>query len=83
MIKGFSNISSAKEKINSLAGKKVRVKVNLGRNKREEFIGVLTGVYPALFTIAPVNNEYKGKTSYSYAEYICGDVALKEYDKTI
>ena len=82
MIKGYTNIFSAKEKINLLAGKTVRVKVKIGRNKREEFIGILTGVYPALFTVSPIDSAYKGKTSYSYAEYICGDVALKEYDKT-
>ena len=83
MIKGNSNVFSAKEIINSMAGKKVSVKVDLGRNKREEFVGILTGVYPALFTVSPINSDYKGKTSYSYAEYICGDVAIKEYEKRV
>ena len=83
MIKGSSNVFSAKEIINSMAGKKVRVKVNLGRNKREEYVGILTGVYPALFTISPINKDYRGKTSYSYAEYICGDVAVKECEKSV
>ena len=83
MIKGSSSVLSAKEIVRSMAGKTVKVKVNLGRNKCEEFIGILSGVYPALFTVSPINKEYKGKTSYSYAEYICGDVALKEYNKSV
>ena len=58
--------------------KKVAVTVNLGRNKKMTFSGVLEGVYPALFTVLPDEKNFLGKTSYSYSEYLCGNVKLKE-----
>ena len=78
MIKSGKNLSGAKETISSLSGKAVDVKVNLGRNKSTTYSGILSGIYPALFTVVPFDKEYKGKTSYSYSEYLCGDVIIKE-----
>lgn len=78
MIKSKSSLSAAKELINSYFNKDVEVTVNLGRNKAVSFCGRLTGVYPALFTVSPEQKDYKGKTSYSYSEYLCGTVKIKE-----
>ena len=77
MIKNHGSISQAKEIIEKLNAKNVVVTVNLGRNKKVSFSGVLSGVYPALFTVKPIDCEYRGKTSYSYSEYLCGKVKLK------
>ena len=78
MIKTNLNISEAKTIINNLKNKRVAVTVNLGRNKKMTFNGVLEGVYPALFTVSPEEKNFLGKTSYSYSEYLCGNVKLKE-----
>lgn len=78
MIKNTADISQVKEAIAKLKEKSVTVKVELGRNKRVSFDGTLTGVYPALFTVSPFDKSYKGKTSYSYSEYMCGRVSVKE-----
>lgn len=78
MIKTTASISQAKEIIGKLTSKNVEVTVNLGRNKYAKFTGVLSGVYPALFTVKPFDKDYRGKTSYSYSEYLCGKVKLKE-----
>ena len=78
MIKSKASLSQVKDAISKMNMKQVEVTVNLGRNKFEKFIGVLSGVYPALFTVKPENKEYRGKTSYSYSEYLCGKVRLKE-----
>lgn len=78
MIKRSMNIAEAKDLIQKLFCKKVGVTVNLGRNKYQNFVGTLTGVYPALFTVSPEDKEFKGKTSYSYSEYLCGKVRLRE-----
>ena len=78
MIKTNSSISQVKEIIGKMNLKKVEVTVNLGRNKFVSFTGVLSGVYPALFTVKPFDKDYRGKTSYSYSEYLCGKVRLKE-----
>ena len=78
MIKSKASILSAKEKIKSYYDKDVEVTVNLGRNKTVSFFGKLNGVYPALFTVKPFEKDFKGKTTYSYSEYLCGMVFIKE-----
>ena len=83
MIKSASSITSAKEKIKSLFEKDVLVTVNLGRNKKIGFTGKLKGVYNALFTVEPNDKTFTGKTSYSYAEYLCGKVVLKENKNSV
>ena len=78
MIKCSASLSQVKEIISKLKFKKVEVTLNLGRNKFVSFCGTLQGVYPALFTVNPEDKNFKGKTSYSYSEYMCGKVKLKE-----
>ena len=77
MIKSTVDISEVKKAIALLTQKPVTVMVDLGRNKRISFDGTLTGVYPALFTVSPFDKTFKGKTSYSYSEYMCGRVKVK------
>jgi uncharacterized protein Veg len=77
MIKPQYNLTSVKQKIKSFYEKQVDVRVNLGRNKIVNFSGVLTGIYPALFTISPNDSAYNGRTSYSYSEILCGNVKIK------
>lgn len=76
MIKSTSNLSQVKESIKKMQEQPVEVTINLGRNRYVSFSGVLKGVYPALFTVAPNDKNFKGKTSYSYSEYMCGRVKL-------
>ena len=78
MIKCALSISQAKEVIKKMQEKSVDVTLNLGRNKFVSFKGVLSGVYPALFTVTPLDKAFRGKTSYSYSEYLCGKVKLSE-----
>lgn len=80
MIKSTATLSDVKKKINDLKTKPVSVTVNLGRNKLVKFSGTLVGVYPALFTVSPFDKSFKGKTSYSYSEYMCGRVRLSEIE---
>ncbi len=77
MIKASKNLSEAKKEITELSGKAVSVTVNLGRNKTVAYSGTLSGIYPSLFTVAPFDKDFKGKTSYSYSEYLCKNVVLK------
>ena len=72
-----SGINDAKKAVNEFAGKDVEVKVNLGRNKELCYCGKLTGIYPALFKVSPFEKDFKGKTSYSYSEFLCGTVKRK------
>ena len=77
MIKTEKTLSQVKEIIKNMYSKPVEVVFCLGRNKTVKFCGKLSGVYPALFTVSPKDKDYKGKTSYSYSEYLCGKVKLK------
>ena len=78
MIKTPFNLSQVKDSIEKMKEKEVDVTLNLGRNKFVSFTAMLTGVYPALFTVSPLDKTFKGKTTYSYSEYMCGKVKLKE-----
>ncbi len=76
MIKTTATLLEVKSKIKQLQEKSVDVTINMGRNKFVKFSGKLVGVYPALFTVSPFDKSFKGKTSYSYSEYMCGRVKL-------
>ena len=82
MIKSTTSLSQVKKSIQNMQSKSVSVTLNLGRNKLVSFIGKVEGVYPALFTISPIDKAFKGKTTYSYSEYMCGRVKLKQIDLT-
>ncbi len=60
--------------------KRVAVKVNLGRNKTVSYCGVLSGIYPALFTVRPDDEHFLGKTAYSYSEVLCGTVKIQRIE---
>ena len=77
MIRPTGNYQTVKREIVSYLEREVRVHVDLGRNKSAEFTGKLSGVYPALFTVTPDDKNYRGKTSYSYSEILCGEVKVR------
>ena len=77
MIKPTKNIEDVKQMVKSCAKQRVAVKVNLGRNKIVSYCGILSGIYPALFTIQPDDEDFLGKTSYSYSDVLCGNVKIK------
>ncbi len=78
MIKTPKDLQSVRKEIQAFYEKEVRVHVDLGRNKSADFTGTLSGVYPALFTVRPHDENYRGKTAWSYAEVLCGTVKLRE-----
>ena len=78
MIKVNTTINEIKQTINGLNQKPVTVKLNLGRNKFVTFAATLSGIYPSLFTVAPVDKNFLGKTAYSYSEILCGRVKIIE-----
>lgn len=77
MIKPTKNIKDVKQMVRDCADRRVAVRVNLGRNKSVSFSGVLSGIYPALFTVKPDDKDYLGKTAYSYSDVLCGNVKIK------
>ena len=78
MIKVNTTINAIKDMISGLNQKPVTVKLNLGRNKYVTFAATLSGIYPSLFTVCPVDKNFLGKTAYSYSEILCGRVKIME-----
>ena len=77
MIKPTKKISDVKQMVKACAAERVAVRVHLGRNKSVSYSGVLSGVYPALFTVRPDDKNFLGKTAYSYSDVLCGTVKIK------
>lgn len=67
------NINIIKKEIESNVGKKVIGKLNIGRNKYENFEGIINASYPFLFTIE-LDNEIK---SFSYSDLLTKTLELK------
>ena len=68
------NTLKVKEQVESLRGKKVKIKVNAGRNKYEHYEGVILVTYPYLFTVQ-VGAMIK---SFTYVDLLTKDVQLKQ-----
>lgn len=77
MIKPTKNIRDVKQMVKTCSKQRVAVRINLGRNKSVSYCGILSGIYPALFTVQPDDKEFLGKTSYSYSDVLCGNVKIK------
>lgn len=67
------NIEKIKLMINSLIGKEVYVKVNVGRNKYEYYEGKVENIYNNLFTLN-VDSIIK---SFTFSDVLTKDVQLK------
>ena len=63
--------------VKECSSQRVAVRVNLGRNKCLNYSGILSGIYPALFTVKPDDEDFLGKTAYSYSDVLCGNVKIK------
>lgn len=77
MIKPTKKIADVKQMVKDCSAQRVAVRVNLGRNKSISYSGVLSGIYPALFTVKPDDEDFLGKTAYSYSDVLCGNVKIK------
>lgn len=59
------------ELVKEVAGKRVRLRVNRGRNKTEELIGAVESTYPRVFTF---RTEDGGLSCFCYADVLTGNV---------
>ena len=80
MIKTNNDIVRVRRRIREQFLRQVDVTLHLGRNKTLRYRGKVTGVYPALFTVRPDDSGFLGKTSYSYAEVLCGSIEIAPAD---
>ena len=77
MIRSTVSVNQVRHAVECCYLKPVTVKLNLGRNKFVTFPATVSGVYPSLFTVRPEDENFLGKTAYSYSEILCGRVKLR------
>ena len=70
------NIDLIKNKIIGLKNNKLKIKVNLGRNKYEYLEGEIDRIHPNIFTIK-TNNKIK---SFSYSDIITKSVIITKFN---
>ena len=66
------NIDNVRSVIAELKGKKVILKINIGRNRYESVIGVIQDIYPYLFTLK-CGKDIK---SFSYVDVLTKNVMI-------
>lgn len=70
------NIEKIKKKIIELKNQKLKVKVNLGRNKYEYYEGIIKKIHQNLFTV----ETNKGLKSFTYADVATKTVVLTKFN---
>lgn len=66
------NIEITKEKIKKMQDKKIKIKVNIGRNKHEYYEGIINKMHPNIFTI----ETNQGTKSFTYSDVLTKNVIL-------
>ena len=66
------NLDIVRERFESYLNRRVSVHVYGLRNKSEEFVGIISGVYPYVFTVR-VNGMER---SFNYADVVIGDIVV-------
>ena len=77
-MKNTRTIIDVKNKINSLQGQNIPLKINKGRNKIVSLTAIIEKVYPSMFVISPTSQVDLDRKSYSYSDVLCGDVMFIE-----
>ena len=73
-----ATLNEVRDKITSLKGKNISLKVNKGRNKIVSLTAIIDQVYPSMFVISPTCKVDLDRKSYSYSDVLCGDVVFLE-----
>ncbi len=69
-------LEEVKQKISSLKGNSIKLRINRGRNKIESFEAVIESVYPSVFTVKVNANKQLPSQTFSYYDVLCGDVVI-------
>ncbi|MBR2221224.1 MAG: Veg family protein [Clostridia bacterium] len=76
MKRNIIDLATVKQKILQLKGRTVKMEVNRGRNKIVKFDGVISNVYPSVFTVEADTPNILGNKTFSYFDVLCGDVKI-------
>ena len=70
------NIEKIKNKLKSFGKSKIKIKVNLGRNKYEYYEGVINKIHPNVFVV----ETNKGIKAFSYSDIVIKNVILTKFN---
>ncbi len=70
------NINKIKNKIINIKDSKLKIKVNIGRNKYEYYEGEIDKIYQNIFTI----KTNKGIKSFAYSDIVTKAVVISKFD---
>lgn len=70
------NLDKIKNSVKDLIGNKLKIKVNIGRNKYEYYEGYIKDIYPNLFTI----KTNKGIKTWTYSDVATKVVTLIKFN---
>lgn len=77
-MKNVLGITDIRNKVSSLKGQNISLKINKGRNKIVDLTAIIDQVYPSMFVINPTSDVILDRKSYSYSDVLCGDVKFIE-----
>ena len=77
-MKNTQTIIDVKNKVNSLQGQNIPLKINKGRNKIVSLTAIIDKVYPSMFIISPTSKVDLDRKSYSYSDVLCGDIVFTD-----
>jgi uncharacterized protein Veg len=69
-------LNDIKDKIDELIGKEIKMQVNRGRRRIENYEAIVEKTYPSVFTVRVMSESVVDTMSYSYSEVLCGDVKI-------
>lgn len=74
----LNDVNKVRNAVMSQMGKKVKVRINRGRHKVDETIGIISETYPSIFliTIQDTKDMPARTISYSYTDVLTKDVEL-------
>ena len=77
-MKNVLSIIDIKNKVHSLKGQNISLKINKGRNRIVCLTAIIDQVYPSMFVITPTSDVVLDRKSYSYSDVLCGDIRFVE-----
>jgi len=72
------DVNKVRNAVISHTGRKVKVRINRGRHRIDETVGIISETYPSIFLVRiQASNEMPERTmSYSYTDVLTKDVQL-------
>ena len=72
------DVNKVRNAVISHTGRKVKVRINRGRHRIDETVGIISETYPSIFLVrTQASNEMPERTmSYSYTDVLTKDVQL-------